>query len=400
MNLYEQLPYWLIRDGIVSHYPSLDGGVRIDIAVIGAGISAALTAWHLRNAGMSIAVFDRRHVGMGSTAASTAFLQYEIDTPLTQLSAMVGEHNAAKSYQLCRKAIYDIREICGTLKPNFDFKMVPSLQHATYKTHIPALENEYRIRRKYGFELDWLDEHDLLDKFKLNAPAGILSADGGQVDAYLFTHALFKDLCACGHSVYSNTTIKEIEHNKGGVILHAGDGTKISARKLIIACGYESLKYVPQKIADIQTTYALVSEPLPNEYFWYKNSLIWETAEPYTYFRVVSENRILIGGRDDPFHHPHVLPSVISRKTDQLVSAFRKRMPHIPLKADFSWAGAFATTADGLPYIGAIPERPNTYFALGFGGNGITFSVIAAQIIRDMVLGKKNPDAHLFSFDR
>jgi len=75
-------------------------------------------------------------------------------------------------------------------------------------------------------------------------------------------------------------------------------------------------------------------------------------------------------------------------------------MTHIPLKPDFSWAGAFATTKDGLPYIGTIPERPNTYFALGFGGNGITFSVIAAEILRDLIQGKKNENAKLFMFNR
>jgi glycine/D-amino acid oxidase-like deaminating enzyme len=118
------------------------------------------------------------------------------------------------------------------------------------------------------------------------------------------------------------------------------------------------------------------------------------------YFRVVSENRILIGGRDDPYHHPHIKPSTISKKTQQLTTAFRKKMMHIPLKADFSWAGAFATTKDGLPYIGSIPERPHTYFALGFGGNGITFSVIAAEILRDLITGKRNENAELFKFDR
>src|SRR5665213_2273393 len=112
MNLYEQQPYWLMKDGIVAGYPSLDKDVAVDVAIMGAGISAALTAWHLRNAGLSVAVFDKRHVGMGSTAASTAFLQYEIDKPLIKLRDYVGEKNAVKSYELCREAIYSIGHIC------------------------------------------------------------------------------------------------------------------------------------------------------------------------------------------------------------------------------------------------------------------------------------------------
>src|ERR1700754_3400259 len=106
MNLYQQHPYWLMKDGIVAQYPSLGDALYVDVVIMGAGISAALTAWHLKDAGMSVAVLDRRHVGMGSTAASTAFLQYEIDTPLTELSQLVGMQNALKSYKLCREAIY------------------------------------------------------------------------------------------------------------------------------------------------------------------------------------------------------------------------------------------------------------------------------------------------------
>ena len=96
MNLYEQNPYWLMKNGIVASYPSLDKDLNIDVAIMGAGISAALTAWYLRNSGLSVAVLDRRHVGMGSTAASTAFLQYEIDMPLTELSNYVGERDKSK----------------------------------------------------------------------------------------------------------------------------------------------------------------------------------------------------------------------------------------------------------------------------------------------------------------
>lgn len=400
MNLYEQHPYWLMKNGIVTSYPSLQQNLQIDVAIMGAGISAALTAFNLRNSGLSIAIFDKNHAGMGSTAASTAFLQYEIDTPLTQLKELVGERDAVKSYELCRKAIYDIGDLCQTFKPKFDFHLRPSLQYTSFKTHTKALQDEFKLRKKHNFKVEWLETADVREKFNFDAPGALFSADGGEVDAYLFTHSLLKNFQDAGHKVYNNTAINHVENTRQGVTLHTNNNHIVKAKKLIIACGYESLQYIPKKIAEINSTYALVSEPLTDEFFWHKNSLIWETATPYMYFRVVSENRILVGGRDDPFHHPHIYPSVINRKTEMLQKAFLKRMPHIPLVPDFSWAGAFASTKDGLPYIGSIPERPNTFFALGFGGNGITFSVIAAEIIHDMVLGKKNTNADIFRFNR
>ena len=74
--------------------------------------------------------------------------------------------------------------------------------------------------------------------------------------------------------------------------------------------------------------------------------------------------------------------------------------PLIPFRAEFSWAGVFGSTKDGLPYIGQYKRLANSFFALGFGGNGITFSQMAGEIIASLIKGKRNKDVELFSFDR
>ena len=88
------------------------------------------------------------------------------------------------------------------------------------------------------------------------------------------------------------------------------------------------------------------------------------------------------------------------RKTKQLANDYLRLFPDSEFEPEFSWTGTFGTTADGLPYIGRYPKLPHTYFALGFGGNGITFSLIAAEMLTDILTGKKNQDTGLFSFDR
>ena len=148
---------------------------------------------------------------------------------------------------------------------------------------------------------------------------------------------------------------------------------------MIIACGYESQKYIPFKVQELQSTFAIASEPFEQKDFWYRNALIWETANPLL---IPADNKRQqnISRAEKTFRLPTQIKEIvlIPQKTKSLEQSFSKLFPEIEFKTDFKWAGTFASTKDGLPYIGPIRQRPHTYFALGFGGNGITFSAIAA----------------------
>ena len=106
-----------------------------------------------------------------------------------------------------------------------------------------------------------------------------------------------------------------------------------------------------------------------------------------------------MGGKDDD-KSPAARDAALPQKVKLLEKAFHRLFPDIAFKTDFEWAGAFASTKDGLPYIGSVPERPRTFFGLGLGGNGITFGILASQIILDSIRGKKNILENLFGFNR
>ncbi len=400
MDLRSPYPYWLLRHGIINSYPSLQKNIQTDIAIIGAGISGALVAWELMKAGHAVTVIDRRHAGTGSTAASTGLLQYEIDTPLRELVRLTGEKNAVRSYILCRNAIYELEKICRLLKEDGLFSARPSLQYASYDSHIKNLEKEYRLRENAGFDLQWMDRRAIKTNYGFDKPAGLLSADGAEADAYRITHLLLSGCINLGASVFDNTEVMDIRYGKKGVELITSTGFRIKSRKIVIACGYESQRYIPRQIQQLQSTFAIVSEPFTKQELWFNNSLIWETRKPYLYLRTSNDSRILVGGKDVDWSDPRRRNERLPGKARELEKSFKELFPRIHFKTDFKWAGAFASTKDGLPYIGSIPERPHTYFALGFGGNGITFSVVAANIIRDLLEGKKNNDAPIFSFAR
>ena len=105
MDLITGLPYWLLKNGLVAGYPKLEKSIKTGIVIIGGGISGSLSAYILTKAGFECVVVDARNIGMGSTCASTSLLQYELDMPLSQLSALIGFQKAARAYQCCSEAI-------------------------------------------------------------------------------------------------------------------------------------------------------------------------------------------------------------------------------------------------------------------------------------------------------
>src|SRR4029079_17834860 len=81
------------------------GGMSADVLVIGAGISGALISEGIAAAGLSVIIADRRGPILGSTPASTALVQYEIDMPLIKLREKIGEKNAIRAWRRCKLAV-------------------------------------------------------------------------------------------------------------------------------------------------------------------------------------------------------------------------------------------------------------------------------------------------------
>ena len=402
MDLLSGQPHWFYKNGAMHSYPALSENITADIVIMGGGITGALMAWHLMRAGFPVVVLEKRHIGMGSTSGSTALLQYEIDTMLTDLIAMVGEKHAVRSYLLCVEAIHKAREIVDSLQVKTGFSLVKSVYYASEKEDLPLLEKEYEARKRIGIDVDWWDQTTLRSHFPgIRKSGAILSHDAAQVDAYALAHALLQECIRKGARVYDTVEITDIRHERAGSTLVLDNGKIVKTKKLIVAAGYESQKLISRNFVRLHSSYAIVSKPIPDrDELWYEHALLWESARPYLYLRTTADNRVLIGGKDEMFQSAVKRDKLLQRKARELEKNARSMFPDLPFITDYKWCGTFAETGDGLPFIGGIKEHPNTYFALGFGGNGILFSIIAAGIITDLMGGKKNKDAEIFSFER
>lgn len=399
MDLHTGDPYWLMKNGYAQSFPALDADIKTDVCVLGGGITGSLAAHTLANEGLDVVVLDKRHPGMGSTCASTALLQYEIDEPLESLIEEVGRERAEESYLACYRAIDGIRNCIKAARIEVAFCKTNSLQYASSMRHVARLRREYEARKRIGLDVRLLDADEVKEEFGFSAPAALLSRQGAQVDAYELAHALL-GLERDNLRVFDTCEAVDVSGGRNGVRIATDTGHTVRARSLVVACGYESEKFLPKKVLSLSSTYALITKPVDPDLLWRGRTLLWETKTPYLYARTTSDNRIIVGGRDDDSFDRKKRNASLYTKASKLLSDFAALFPDIPLHPDFIWAGAFGGTKDSLAYVGTPDGMKNIYFILGFGGNGIVFSQTGSEIVRDAILGRKNPLANLYSFSR
>lgn len=400
MDLHSGQCYWPLQSGRLHAYPQLTSDTDCDVVIIGAGITGALLADQFVKEGVDVVVLERRDIGSGSTSASTAMLQYEIDTHLTELIKTKGRDQAERAYWLCCDAIDEVETLCRSLPVDCGFNRRGSFYFASDDDDIPAMEQEFAARKAAGFNIERWDSHEIAKRFNIDAKLGLYSHHGAEVDPYLLAQLLLQRAYQGGAQIFTHTTASAIEHTASGVAVTSEKGHCVHAKKVVFANGYEAQDYLQQKVVDLKTTYALITEPLAHFNGWHERCLVWESSRPYVYLRTTAEGRAIIGGEDSDTPSAEHRDAVFAQKCQRLEHKFGELMPDIPMQTAHRWAGVFGETKDGLAYIGETDEYPNGYFALGYGGNGILYSVVAVKILTDLYFGRPNPDADLFSFTR
>lgn len=394
-------PFWPISSGLLGNLPPLDHDIRCDVVVIGAGITGTLVAMELADADLDVVMLDRRDAGWGSTAASTALLQYEIDTELVALGERYGSAAAAMAYQACDAAIDRFAERAGSVG-DVDFARCGSLYYASNAKDARRFPEEFATRRQAGLDVQLLEAGDVAERFQIDTPMAMWTPHAARVDPYRFTRRGLARLASQDVAIFDRTTVEGWRDANGGLLDVITDrGQRVRCRHIVVAAGYESQQYLRRRVAHNHSSYALVTEPMATLPFDLAHNVAWESARPYLYMRATADHRVLIGGEDDWLDAPAKRDAVLPRKARRLMEKLQALAPDTAFEPGFSWAGTFAETDDGLPFIGSPADGdPRISFAMAYGGNGITYSTIAASILCDRVRGKVHPLAELFGFGR
>ena len=399
LDLRTGRPVWFAYRAPVVPTGALTRDVKAEVLIVGMGISGAMMAEKLSAQGLSVICIDRRGPMMGSTPATTALVQFEIDEPLTSLSEMLGRSSAEQAWRRSRLAVFNLRARISELGINCSMASTQSLYIAGNALGPGQLREEAGARKQAGIHATYLTPQKLWEQFGVDRDGAILSHDNLALDPRKLTAGLLNKALERKARLYAPVEATEIRDSSSEVVVATKNGPTITAGHLVLATGYELMDIVPTDKHQVISTWAIATKPQPRN-IWLSATFIWEASDPYLYMRATTDGRVICGGEDEEFTNEDVRDGLLPQKTARIAEKLKALFPQLDTTPEFSWTGSFGTTITGLPYIGELPGHPRVFAVQGYGGNGITFSQMASEIVSSAIAGADDTDRKLFGFGR
>lgn len=370
-----------------------------DVLVVGAGISGAMVAESFSDAGLHVIVCDRREPLQGATSASTAMILHELDVPLAKLARRMPREEAGRIWRRSCLAVHALRERARTLGIGDELTEQDSLYLQGDVLDAKGLREEADARARVGLEVQFLPAGEVGERYGIARRAALLSGGALAANPRALAAGFLRAAAGRGAQLCAPEEIAEVRPMRAAVQATTRGGCRIRARHLVFATGYELPKHVPAHQYRIASTWAIAT-PRQSRHPWPQDCLIWEASSPYLYLRTTADGRVLCGGGDEDIADGSARDALLERKGRWLQRRLSTLLPHIDHRIDYTWGGSFGVSRHGLPTIGAVPGMRHCHAVLGFGGNGVTFSMMAAQMLRNLLCGEGDADLDLVAFRR
>ena len=243
-----------------------------------------------------------------------------------------------------------------------------------------GLATEAHARERLGLSSQYLNRRELRARFDLSRAAAIVSADSVAADPRALASGFLRRAHQIGARLVAPHEVVDIKCGRRSVLAATKDGFAIESTQIVFCTGYELPKIVPTHGHSVASTWVIATRPQP-KHLWPSDCFIWEAKDPYLYVRATRDGHIICGGEDEEFADEASRDAKLEVKTKTLEKKLAKLLPKIDSRAQFAWTASFGQSKTGLPSIGRIPGYSRCYAVLGYGGDGITFSMLAAQLI-------------------
>jgi glycine/D-amino acid oxidase-like deaminating enzyme/nitrite reductase/ring-hydroxylating ferredoxin subunit len=382
-------PYWH-DSSQMPRFSRLERDLRVDVAIIGGGITGMTAAYLLKRAGKTVAVIDRDRLGGVDTGHTTAHVTCVTDEDLTRLVKDFGRDHAQAVWDAGLAALAQIDTIIENESIHCHWAWVPGYKFAALTGDVEKergrLQEEAATAAELGFEARFLDAVPFFNR------PGVEVAGQARFHPRLYLAALAARVDGNGSHVFENTESEEVVDDPLSI---KAAGRTITCDHLVIAThtplmGKTNIVRATlfQSKLSLYSSY-VVAGRVPSGTI--PDALFWDTSDPYYYLRLDRRRGYdiaIFGGQD----HKTGQAADTESCYGTLERMARELVPNIDIT--HRWSGQVIETSDGLPFIGEI--SPRQFIATGYAGNGMTFGTVAAMMARDAVLGRRSPWDDLF----
>ena len=370
--------------------PALQKDLKCDVLIIGGGMSGVSAASEFIGKGLRVVLIEKNILGGSSSGKSAGFLTPDSELELSQLVRRFGVKGANEIWSAPVKGIDLIVENVNKHNISCDFRVQDSLFLGIGNSGIKDVKEEMSCRENVGFNNQELYTKDGLDRILKSD--GFLGAvrynDTYGINCLQYLQGMKNILVENGIEIYENTEVHSINQNIA--YTHAGS---IKADQIIVAI--DKMERSISKIADEiyhAQTFLSVSEPLSdsevNQIFPSgKEFQMWDNTLVYSYWRLIDENRILLGGGSasstflrNPWYSDSVIKSVHEK--------FKKHFGFLnSLRFIQYWPGLIDTSRDLLPVL--VREK-NIHFIQGVVG--LPWASFCGHLVAKNILNESNEE--------
>lgn len=381
----------LWQDSSPAYQPinTADTGRQYDVIIAGGGITGISTALLLQKAGLQCAVLEANTLCFGTTGGTTAHLNTLMDTPYTTLTKNFGSDNAGLVARAAREAIDLVKSNIDAYNIDCGFSDADAWLFSQNKKQSDELEEIHQACARVGVATGYSKEIPIPVPFE----KALRIENQAKFHPVRYVQALAKAFEEAGGVIVQHCRIKAADNTEPVVIETSKGAFRASwlvyATHIPPGVSLLNLRCAPYR------SYAMALTLIDNNY---PQGLAYDMYDPYHYYRtqeIDGKPYLIIGGEDHKTAHVENTDACFLNLESHIRS-------HFPVKEiAYRWSSQYFEPVDGLPYIGHMPTQPGRILvASGFGGNGMTYSGVAARLLADTILGKENPYKEVFDANR
>ena len=351
-------------------FPKLQQDITTDVLIIGGGMAGILCAHRLREAGISSVLVEQNTLCSGVTGKTTAKITSQHGLIYEKLLRRLGSEQAKGYYLANQEAIRQYRALCKGM--DCDLETKDNFVYA--REHQQTLLKEFAALQTIGAEAEWVESA----KVPLSTVGAIRFPEQAQFHPLKFVRTIVKNL-----RIYEHTQVESFDGNR-----YHTDTAVITAKKTVVATHFPLWNkhgLFPLKL------YQHRSYVLALEHAGRVDGMYVDEKNTGMSFRNAGDLLLLGGGGHRTGKK--------GGGWEELEEFTKRHYPKAHIR--YRWATQDCMTLDGVPYIGEYcPNTPDLLVATGFGKWGMTSAMVAANILVDLIQGKKSPYAALFAPSR